>query len=158
MGTRFATTQESPLHNNIKQKIITLSAHDTIYGKNFDGIYARVMSTPLAEKSMKSPMNPIKVLIEAFSAAKLINLPLWKILPGLLLKYDKIYPLASYGAATKKLIAATVDGDLINGVQFIGQSQGLIHDIPFVQELIDRIINEAYDAHHNNHKLLNTQS
>jgi enoyl-[acyl-carrier protein] reductase II len=42
---------------------------------------------------------------------------------------------------------ATVDGNLDKGVQFIGQSQGLINDIPTVQTLIDRCIEEAVGAH-----------
>ena len=32
------------------------------------------------------------------------------------------------------------------GVQFIGQSQGLIHDVPTVDELIQRIMQEAHDV------------
>lgn len=39
-------------------------------------------------------------------------------------QYDKIFQLAAFGAATKKLMAATIDGDLEHGVQFVGQSQG----------------------------------
>jgi len=36
-----------------------------------------------------------------------------------------------------------VDGNLEKGVQFIGQTQGLIEDQPTVQELVDRIMDEA---------------
>jgi len=36
-----------------------------------------------------------------------------------------------------------VDGDLDRGVQFVGQSQGLIHDMPTVQALVDRCMAEA---------------
>ena len=32
------------------------------------------------------------------------------------------------------------------GVQFIGQSQGLIHDVPTVDDLIQRIMQEAHDV------------
>jgi NADH:quinone reductase (non-electrogenic) len=34
-------------------------------------------------------------------------------------------------------------GDLSKGIFWAGMVQGLIHDIPSVQELIDRIIGEA---------------
>jgi NAD(P)H-dependent flavin oxidoreductase YrpB (nitropropane dioxygenase family) len=34
-------------------------------------------------------------------------------------------------------------GDLDAGLVWAGQSQGLIHDIPTVAELIDRIVGEA---------------
>jgi hypothetical protein len=42
----------------------------------------------------------------------------------------QMYQLSLFGAATSKIEAATVDGDLTTGVQFIGQTQGLIKDIP----------------------------
>ena len=58
-----------------------------------------------------------------------------------------MYQLSLFGAATEKLIAATVSGDLDRGVQFVGQSQGLITDIPTVQELVDRCIQEAHAGH-----------
>ena len=96
---------------------------------------------------MKRPINPILAAFRSFEAAKMINMPLWKVIPGLLTQWDKMYQLSLFGAVTKKLIAATVDGDLENGVQFVGQSQGLIHDIPTVQILIDRCIQEAYESH-----------
>ena len=57
-----------------------------------------------------------------------------------------MYTIAQFGAATESLMKATVDGDDKNGVQFIGQSQGLIEDIPTVDELVQRIMQEAADA------------
>ena len=50
MGTRFASTQESPLHHNIKENIVRHGESDTVYGSNFDGLYARVMKTPAGER------------------------------------------------------------------------------------------------------------
>lgn len=150
MGTRFATTKESPLHNNIKDAIVKHSENDTIYGKNFDGLYARVMKTDTAVHAMKRPLNPIVAAYRSFEAAKLINMPLWKVIPGLLTQWDKMYLLSLFGSATTKLMKATIDGDLENGIQFVGQSQGLIYDIPTVQELVDRCIEEAFQIHQKN--------
>ena len=147
MGSRFATTVESPLHENIKKTIVSQSESDTIYGKNFDGLYARVLKTDQSVWSMRRPMNPISAAVKAFSAAKLVNLPLWKVIPGLLTQYDKMYQLALFGAATEKLMAATISGDLDQGVQFVGQSQGLIEDIPSVDELVQRMVAEAIAQH-----------
>ena len=62
---------------------------------------------------------------------------------GLVVEPKKIRLLACFGAATPRLKAATEQGDLKNGMQFIGQSQGLIYDIPTAQILIERIIDEA---------------
>jgi enoyl-[acyl-carrier protein] reductase II len=143
MGTRFATTTDSPLAEAVKKAIVERTESDTIYGKNFDGLYARVMKTNAGVEAMKRPMNPIAAAYHALDAAKLVNIPAWKILPGLLVQYDKIYQLAQFGAATKKLMAATIEGNLQEGVQFVGQTQGLVNDIPSVQTLVDRIILEA---------------
>ncbi len=146
MGTRFASTRESPLAHNVKEAIVGNTEADTLYGKNFDGLYARVMKTDSATRAMKYPTNPVVAAYRSFEAARMINMPLWKVLPGLLTQWDKMYQLSLFGAATKQLITATVDGDLKQGVQFVGQSQGLIHDIPTVQELVDRCIAEAIAA------------
>lgn len=148
MGSRLATTKESPLHENIKEAIVVNSENDTVYGKNFDGLFARVMKTPTSELAMKKKVDPITAGIKAFSAAQQFEIPLWKVLPGLITQWNKMYMLSLFGAATEKLMKATIDGDLKNGVQFIGQSQGLINDIPSVHELIDRCIQEATVAHH----------
>lgn len=147
MGSRFATTIESPLAEEIKKAVVTRTESDTIYGRNFDGLYARVMRTDAGVQAMKRPLNPISAAYKSFGAAKLIGLPLWKVIPGLLTQWDKMYQLALFGAATEKLMKATIDGDLEHGVQFIGQSQGLINDIPTVEELVQRIVLEAVQQH-----------
>jgi enoyl-[acyl-carrier protein] reductase II len=72
---------------------------------------------------------------------------MWKVIPGVLTQWDKMYQLALFGAATEKLMAATIEGNLNTGVQFVGQSQGLIHDIPTVEQLVLRCVQEA-EAHH----------
>ena len=147
MGSRLATTIESPLHDNIKKAILEHDENDTIYGKNFDGLFARVMKTPASEKAMKYKVDPITAAIKSFAAAKSINMPLWKVIPGLLTQWNKMYMLSLFGAATEKLMSATIDGNLDKGVQFIGQSVGLINDIPTVKDLIDRTIIEAIKTH-----------
>ena len=58
-----------------------------------------------------------------------------------------MYQLSLFGAATEKLMKATIDGDLKEGVQFVGQTQGVIKDIPSVQELLDRVVGEAISTH-----------
>jgi enoyl-[acyl-carrier protein] reductase II len=75
-----------------------------------------------------------------------MNIPLYKVIPGLITQWDKMYIVAQFGAATESLMKATIDGNFEEGVQFIGQSQGLIDDIPTVDELVQRIICEAVEA------------
>lgn len=149
MGSRLACTIESPLHNNVKEKIVISDENDTIYGKNFDGLYARVLKTDASVKAMKKPLNIFVAIWKAFDAAKLINMPIWKVIPALVVQFDKMYQLSLFGAATEKLIDATVHGNLKDGVQFIGQSQGLINDIPTVDDLIKRCVNDAINVNGN---------
>ena len=147
MGSRFATTSDSPLHDNIKKTVVSKSEDETIYSKNFDGLWARVMKTPRSEKETKKPMNLIVAAREATKAAAIVKQPVWKIMIGMLVMLDKIKLLAYFGASVPRLRAATIEGDLEEGVQFIGQTQGLIEDIPSAQELVDRIVADAEALH-----------
>jgi len=162
MGSRYATTQESPLALDVKKTVSNshlnggATESDTIYSANFDGIPSRVLKSPAAIKVNRKPeIFPI-VIYRAFQAAKKMNIPLWKVLPGLLTQWDKMYMIAQFGAATEAIQAATVDGDLDEkGVQFIGQSMGMINDIPTVENLTHRIVEEAMMISQENFKTFN---
>jgi enoyl-[acyl-carrier protein] reductase II len=143
MGSRLAVSQDSPLPLTIQEAIIAASESDTVYGSNFDGISARVLKTPLSQQLMKSRPFVTTIAYRAWNAARAMKIPLWKVLPGLVTQFDKMYTIAQFGAATERLMTATVHGNLQEGVQFIGQSQGLINDSPTVDELIQRIVKDA---------------
>lgn len=146
MGSRFAVSKESSLSQNAKEAICEGTVSDTVYGSNFDGIPARVLKTPLAEKLMdQPPMLPI-VAWRALEAASTFGIPVWKVLPGLLTQWSKLYAVAQFGAATKVLQKATIEGDLEQGVQFVGQSQGVIRDIASVDALMRQIIQQASET------------
>lgn len=145
MGSRFAMTIESPLPISIKDAILNSNENDTIYGSNFDGIPARVLKTSLSKQFMKRRPFIGTIIYRAFKAASTMNIPIYKILPGLLTKFSQIFMIAQFGAASEKLQKATIDGDIQNGIQFIGQSTGLINDIITVDEVIQRIMMEAKD-------------
>ena len=146
MGSRFAVSQESPLPWSVQEAIISSTESDTIYGSNFDGIPARVLKSPISQQLMQSRPFWGTILYRAINAAQAMNIPVWKILPGLISQYDKMFMIAQFGAASERLMAATIRGDIENGVQFIGQSQGLIHDNPNVDTIIQRIILEACEV------------
>jgi enoyl-[acyl-carrier protein] reductase II len=147
MGTRLAVTNESPLAEAMKDAIVRANEAETIYGKNFDGIPARVLQSPTASRLMESrPWLPV-VVGRALVAAKQMGIPLWKVLPGLLTRWNQMFAVAQFGAATQAIKAATVRGDSEHGVQFVGQCQGMIHDIPTVDVLIQRILEESMTAH-----------
>lgn len=145
MGSRLATSQESPLHQATKEAVVEKTEQDTIYSNNFDGLYARVMRTPAAEKATKRPMSFVRASYEASKAAKIVNQPIWKVLAGMLLMINKVKLLAYFGASVPRIKAATVDGNLNKGVQFIGQTQGLINDIAPVADIIQRTVQQARD-------------
>ena len=143
MGSRFATCVESPVHQHTKQAVLEKDQHATIYSSNFDGLPARYMQTPNATRLTQKPMNFFVAAWQAMLAARQLNISLWKVMAGLVVEPRKIRLLACFGAATPRLKAATEQGDLARGMQFIGQSQGLINDIPTAQVLMQRIIDEA---------------
>jgi len=156
MGTRLATTQESPLATQMKKAICSSNEAETIYGSNFDGIPARVLETPTAAKLMKSrPWFPV-VVGRAFAASQKMGIPFWKVLPGLLTRWNQMFAVAQFGAATEAIQAATIDGDSERGVQFVGQCQGLIEDVPTVQALFERILAESEEAHRKTTSMLVT--
>lgn len=148
MGSRFAITKESPLAEQMKVIVSNPNSteSDTLYGKNFDGIPARVLKSEESLRLIKSPAPLPVVVYRAFNAARKMNLPLYKVIPGLITQWEKMYIIAQFGAATESIMKATVEGNHEEGVQFIGQSQGLIEDIPTCDELVQRIISEAMDA------------
>jgi len=152
MGSRFATTKESSLAQRMKEIIANPELNggstesDTLYGKNFDGIPARVLKSDESSRLYRKPASLPVVIYRAFQAAQMMNIPLYKVIPGLITQFDKMYMVAQFGAATESLMKATVDGNYDEGVQFIGQSQGLIQDIPSVDELVQRIMLEAIET------------
>ena len=152
MGSRLAVSTESPLPASIQRAVMRASERDTVYGSNFDGIPARVLKTPMSEQLMARRPWFTTILYRAFRAAHQMKIPLHQVVPGLLTQFDKMFTVAQFGAATERLQKATVHGELDEGVQFIGQSQGLIHDVATVDELMQRIVREAREAHlHSSH-------
>ena len=159
MGSRFAVTQQSPLSQATKQVIVQPESNEsaTIYGSNFDGIPARVLKTPTSSRLMKHrPWWPT-IFYRALQAASTLGIPVWKLAAGVAtghVQWNQLFVMAQFGAATHALTQATVHGNLgqdsnnsdVGGVQFIGQSQGLIHDIPNVHDLVQAIVKEARDV------------
>jgi enoyl-[acyl-carrier protein] reductase II len=150
MGTRFAASQDSPVHRTTKQMIMEKTVEDTIYNANFDGMPCRVMKTPAAEKAMAKPLSLPRVAWKALALAREMNRSLLGILRDALRQgFVETLKLAYFGAATRQIRGAILDGDHKKGVQLIGQVQGLVQDIPTVAELVERVMNEAGQALNN---------
>lgn len=144
MGTRLSTTQESPLHQRTKEAHIDADVYNTIYSDRFDGIWCRVLESKSAKKSIKSGMNLFKAALVGPRIARQMELPVFKVMLGMLAQPKNMIKLAHMAQAFGQIQAATEVGDYDKkGVQLLGQATGLIHDIPTVKEAVDDIIKEA---------------
>lgn len=147
MGTRFAISRESPVHERTKQLIIGKSVSDTIYSSNFDSMPCRVMKTPTAERRMAKKLTLWRALWKALLAARETGRPMLGLIAEVLRNgLEQTLKLAYFGAATAEIRRAIIDGDHERGIQLIGQVQGLVHDAPPVAEIIDRVMKEAGSA------------
>jgi nitronate monooxygenase len=114
MGTRFCATAEANIHPNVKQAYVDNDERGTfLIFRKFKNT-ARVGKSAVAEEVVRRLAQPDA-------------------------KFEDVAELVS-GRAGKELLET---GDLSKGVFWASMVQGLIHDIPTVQELIDRIIAEA---------------
>jgi nitronate monooxygenase len=114
MGTRFCATVEAPIHPRAKQLLVDNDERGThLIFRSFRNT-ARVGKNSVSEK-----------VVEILKS------------PGA--KFDDVAHLVR-GAHGRVLLET---GDLDAGLVWAGQVQGLIHDIPTVADLIERIIREA---------------
>jgi nitronate monooxygenase len=114
MGTRFCATQEAPIHGNVKAKYVENDERGTnLIFRKFKNT-ARVGKNSVSDEVVRISANPDAV-------------------------FEDIRHLVA-GAVGRELLAS---GDLDKGIFWAGMVQGLIHDIPTCQELIDRIIGDA---------------
>ncbi|MBL8650922.1 MAG: nitronate monooxygenase [Sphingopyxis sp.] len=114
MGTRFCATREAPVHDNVKQAYVDNDERGSfLIFRNFKNT-ARVGKSPVSEEVVRRLAEPDA-------------------------KFSDVQELVA-GTAGRELLQT---GDLSKGVFWAGMVQGLIHDIPTCQELIDRIISEA---------------
>ncbi len=115
MGTRFMATKEAPIHENVKQALVTASELDT-----------RLVMRPLR--------NTERVLNNAATERLLEK----ERRLGSELKIDDI--MEEVAGVYPKIM---LDGDMDAGVWSCGMVTGLIHDVPTCKELIDRIMAQA---------------
>jgi nitronate monooxygenase len=115
MGTRFIATKEAPVHDNVKQAILNASELDT-----------RLVMRPLrnTERVLTNPA--VERLLEKEKAM------------GSDLKFEDIV-----GEVAGVYPKVMTEGDMDVGAWSCGMVAGLVYDIPTVQELMDRIMNEA---------------
>jgi NAD(P)H-dependent flavin oxidoreductase YrpB (nitropropane dioxygenase family) len=116
MGTRFCATVEAPIHPRVKQLLVDNDERGT--NLIFRSLHntARVGKNGVSDKVVEILKRPDA-------------------------KFEDVAHLVR-GAQGRVLLET---GDLDAGLVWAGQVQGLIHDIPTVAELMQRIVREATD-------------
>ncbi len=113
MGSRFLCTQEAPVHEGIKQKIVEMNETQTkLIFRSYRNT-ARVYKNSVAEQVAE---------VEAAGG-----------------EFGEVHHLVS-GANQDK---AWTTGDIEAGMVTVGMSGGLINDIPTCKELVDDIMGDA---------------
>jgi len=114
MGTRFCATKEAPIHDNIKAKYVENDERGT--NLLFRSLHntARVGKNGVSDKVVRRLKEPGA-------------------------KFEDVAELVRGYKGAEMLKS----GDTEHGIFWAGMIQGLIHDIPSCQELIDRIIGDA---------------
>lgn len=144
MGTRFATSKESPVHANTKQLIVEKKVEETIYTPNFDGMPSRIMKTPAAQKRTAKPLTLMAAMAKAISAARASGRPLLEVIAEVMKNgIANTLKLAYFGASIEEIRLAIQEGDHEKGVQLIGQAQGLVHDVLPCADIMQRVLQEA---------------
>ena len=117
MGTRFIATREAPVHENVKQAIVAASELDT-----------RLVMRPLRNTERVLRNGAVDRLLEKEREL------------GANLKFEDIIEQVA-GVYPRIMLEGAMDA----GAWSCGMVAGLIHDVPTVKELIDRIMLEADD-------------
>jgi len=113
MASRFIATKECEVHDNIKQELLRRQEFDTV-------IYGK--SIGLQGRGLKSKVLEEVLAIEARHGG-----------------FEELIPLLS----GQKVKEAWETGDVNYAPLMVGQSIGLINDIPTCQELLERMAAEA---------------
>jgi nitronate monooxygenase len=116
MGTRFVATKEAPVHENVKHAIVGASELDT-----------RLVMRPLRNTERVLRNQGVERILE-IERARGPELQIADILDQVAGVYPKVM----------------VNGQMDVGAWSCGMVAGLIHDIPSVEELVARIMDEAH--------------
>ncbi|MDP4077055.1 nitronate monooxygenase family protein [Acidovorax sp. A1169] len=120
MGTRFIATQEAPVHENVKRAIVAASELDT-----------RLVMRPLRNTERVLSNAAVERLLQKEREL------------GAAITFEDILPEVA-GVYPRIMQSGEMDA----GAWSCGMVAGLIHDVPTVQQLIDRTMAEAHALIH----------
>lgn len=115
MASRFMATEECDIHANIKRELVSRQENDTTLICKTVNLQARALKNRNTQKIME---------VEQRGGG-----------------FEEILPLIS----GKRILDTWENGDVDSAPMMVGQSIGLIHDIPTCKELLDRMAREAED-------------
>jgi len=118
MGTRFMATKECAIHENVKRKIVENTERDTLLTNRTLRNTSRVARNAVSEEVVAIQQDPTKTI------------------------EDVRHLVAGVRGRTNVLGAGDTDG----GIWTVGQSQGLIHDVPSCAELVQNIMGQAEEV------------
>lgn len=119
MGTRWLCTQEAPVHENVKKAIVNAQETDTALLLKPLNNAVRCYNNKVAQQVREAELGA-----------------------GREFEFDQIKDLMA-GAKGKQVYET---GDIDVGIWSVGQSQGLIHDIPTCKDLVTRLVRETVDS------------
>lgn len=149
MGTRFLLTEESPVHQSIKEFYLTRSVTDTVVTRAVDGAPQRVLRTQTIDRLERTvaPARLARAGLNALRFRRLTGNSVRSLMrEGWAMKRSQDLTWAQMLMAPNAPMltrAALIEGRVESGVLPVGQVVGMIDDIPSVADLIDRIMKEA---------------
>ncbi|MGA0599907.1 NAD(P)H-dependent flavin oxidoreductase [Caulobacter sp. KR2-114] len=115
MGTRFMASQECAIHENVKKKIVENTERDTLLTNRTLRNTSRVARNAVSEEVVAIQQDPTKTI-------------------------DDVRHLV---AGVRGRTNVMGQGDTDGGIWTVGQSQGLIHDIPTCKDIVRNIMTQA---------------
>ncbi|WP_293676893.1 nitronate monooxygenase family protein [uncultured Phenylobacterium sp.] len=115
MGTRFMATKECAIHENVKRKIVENTERDTLLTNRTLRNTSRVARNAVSEEVVAIQQDPTKTI-------------------------EDVRHLVAGSRGRANVLG---EGDTDGGIWTVGQSQGLIHDIPTCKELVQNIMRQA---------------
>jgi nitronate monooxygenase len=115
MGTRFMATKECAIHENVKKGIVSQNERDTLLINRTLRNTSRVARNAISEEVARIQQDTSKTI-------------------------EDVRELVAGVRGRANVLKA---GDLDGGIWTVGQSQGLIHDIPTCAELVRNIMSQA---------------
>ena len=122
LGTRFVAVQESNAHPAYQQALVAAKETDTVIIERAIGRPARVLKGKFVEQ-----------ILQLEQELEQNNVPADE-------RLQRMLPYIKGEVNTR----ASLDGQLDEGFVWAGQNIGLIDDIPTSQELIERLVRQAY--------------